>query len=263
MFCIILKLLKKEVAMTSRTLSRKAAGNIKKDLKNSRAVLTVNESEIPANSITAFKERASKSAHSDNPTINEVDRRMLYYYYYHQTRQNLNTVPDSEIFDSLTNVDQKPQLELLTLSKEDGMKLYESLPEESVNTINKTILWYLKNWDGYTSEELPEKYGGKNTSPESDEYKDTEYLIKRDIPNITETFINNQRKSLNEKIRFYALNAKYDVLTDYIFNDKNATIINSKEKSYKTSPEVSKAYLSIGQALRAAEDDENNDEIIY
>ena len=71
--------------MTSRTLSRKAAGNIKKDLKNSRAVLTVNESEIPANSITAFKEMASKSAHSYNPTINEVNQRMLYYYYYHQS----------------------------------------------------------------------------------------------------------------------------------------------------------------------------------
>lgn len=248
--------------MTSRTLLRKAAGNIKKDLKNSRAVLTVNESEIPANSITSFKERASKSAHSYPPTINEVDQKMLYYYYYHQTRQNLNTVPDSEIFDSLTNIDQKPQLELLTLSKEDGMKLYESLPEESVKIINKNIVWFLKNWDGYKSEDIPKKYGGKNTSPESDEYKDTEGWIIQDIPNTTQKFINDQRKSLNEKIRFYALNAKYDVLNSYIFNDKNATIINSKEKSYKTSPEVSKAYMSIVEALRAAEDDEDHDEVI-
>ena len=179
-FCIILRLLKKEVTMTSRTLLRKAAGNIKKDLKNSRTVMVVNESDIPTNSITSFKERAYKSAYSYPATINKVDRKMIYDFFYNKTTQKLYTVPDSEIFNSLIDLDFNGKfiLDLMgTTSKEDLTRLYKSLPEKSKNFINK-----------------------------------------KDIPNGTLYFIRIQQKILNEQIRKYEREAQRDAIKSYKTN---------------------------------------------
>lgn len=233
--------------MTSRTLLRKAAGNIKKDLKNSRSVLTVNESEMPENSITSFKERAYKSAYSYPTTINEVDRKMLYDYYYNKTTKNLYTLPNSEFSDSLA-WDGKFKLDLIGtkeyltkegltkegLTKEDLTKLYESLPKESVNFINKGIIRDLFRFNDYTLKDIPKKYGGENTSPKSDKYKDTEYLIKKDIPDSTMYFIKIQQKILNHKMSKYKLEAERDAIKSYKTNSYFRYIANPElERTYK------------------------------
>lgn len=208
------------------TLLKKAAGSIKRDRKDVRAVTTVNESEVPENSITAFQENALATADSAIPLSSADELKRQHQYYFNRASQNAIALKEGSGFqqtlvEDLMQNDEMPLLPLLSLTAVNARKLYKSLPEESVNAINHILT--------------------------------ANNLTTRNLPKVTEDFINQNRTIVNNRTKFIALSAQAQAIKRALPQDdggKTPDYYMRKEQALKvTIPEV-KAALKVEKEFR-------------
>ena len=208
------------------TLLKKTAGSIKRDRKDVRAVMTVNESEVPANSIVSFQQNALETANSAIPLSTADELKQQHQYYFNRASRNAIALREGSGFqqtlvEDLMQNDEMPLLPLLSLSATDARKLYKSLPEESVNAINQII----------TSNNLRIK----------------------DIPKTTQDFVNQNRTTVNNRTKFIALSAQAQAIKRALPQDdggKTPDYYMRKEQALNvTIPEV-KAALKVEKEFR-------------